>query len=71
VEAVFAVYCVIDVGKGEHHAVGLGPTGKRLYDKALPNDEAKLRAVFTQRHNSVHTNRSSQVPPAAQSQRPG
>jgi transposase len=47
-EAGFAVYCGIDVGKGEHHAVGLDSTGKRLYDKALPNDETKLRAVFAQ-----------------------
>lgn len=44
----FAVYCGVDVGKGEHHAVGLDSAGKRLYDKALPNDEAKLRAVFEQ-----------------------
>ncbi|WP_330256881.1 IS110 family transposase [Nocardia sp. NBC_00565] len=42
----YAVYCGVDVGKGEHHAVGLDPAGKRLYDKALPNDQTKLRAVF-------------------------
>jgi transposase len=42
----YAVFCGIDVGKGEHHAVGLDPSGGRLYDKALPNDETKLRAVF-------------------------
>lgn len=47
-DAGFAVYCGIDVGKGEHHAVGLDAAGKRLYDKPLPNDEAKLRAVFEQ-----------------------
>lgn len=45
----YAVFCGIDVGKGEHHAVGLDPDGKRLFDKALPNDEARLRAVFDQR----------------------
>lgn len=33
-------------GKGEHHAVGLTAAGKKIYDKAPPNDEAKLRAVF-------------------------
>ncbi|MGI5219414.1 IS110 family transposase [Nocardia sp. CA-290969] len=43
-----AVFCGVDVGKGEHHAVGLDPAGKRLFDKALPNDEARLRAVFDQ-----------------------
>ncbi|MFQ6226530.1 IS110 family transposase [Nocardia sp. NPDC002869] len=44
----YAVFCGVDVGKGEHHAVGLDPAGKRLFDKALPNDEARLRAVFDQ-----------------------
>lgn len=44
----YAVFCGIDVGKGEHHAVGLDPSGKRLFDKALHNDEARLRAVFDQ-----------------------
>ncbi|MEW1883278.1 IS110 family transposase [Rhodococcus sp. NPDC080181] len=42
----YAVFCGIDVGKSEHHAVGLAVDGTRLYDKALPNDEARLRAVF-------------------------
>ncbi len=45
-DPIYAVFCGIDVGKGEHHAVGLDPAGTRLFDKALPNDEAKLRAVF-------------------------
>ena len=36
----------VDVGKREHHAVAFDRSGKRLYDKALPNDEAKLRAVI-------------------------
>lgn len=42
----YAVFCGIDVGKSEHHAVGLAVDGTRLYDKALPNDEARLRTVF-------------------------
>ena len=42
----YAVFCGIDVGKGEHHAAGLTAAGKKIYDKALPNDETKLRAVF-------------------------
>lgn len=44
----YAVFCGIDVGKSEHHAVGLDSQGTRLYDKALPNDETRLRAVFDQ-----------------------
>jgi hypothetical protein len=31
-----------------HHAVALDRNGKRLYNKALPNDEAKLRALITE-----------------------
>lgn len=46
VAQAYAVFCGVDVGKGEHHAVGLDTGGKRLFDKALPNDEARLRAVF-------------------------
>ncbi|BDB63469.1 MULTISPECIES: IS110 family transposase [Rhodococcus] len=42
----YAVFCGIDVGKSDHHAVGLDAAGGRLFDKALPNDEARLRAVF-------------------------
>lgn len=43
----FAVFCGLDVGKSEHHACALDQRGKRLHDKALPNDEAALRTVFT------------------------
>ncbi|ABO53327.1 transposase IS116/IS110/IS902 family protein [Burkholderia vietnamiensis G4] len=39
------VFVGVDVGKGHHHAVALDRNGKRLYNKALPNDEAKLRAL--------------------------
>lgn len=42
----FGVFLGLDVGKGEHHAVGLDSTGKRLHDAPLPNGEAKLRALF-------------------------
>jgi transposase len=42
----FGVFLGLDVGKGEHHAVGLDPTGKRLHDGPLPNTEPKLRALF-------------------------
>ena len=34
-----AVFIGLDVGKSEHHAVALTAAGKKVYDKALPNDE--------------------------------
>ena len=40
------MYCGVDVGKTDHHACALSPAGERLYDRALPNDEAALRAVL-------------------------
>lgn len=36
----YGVYLGLDVGKGDHHAVGLAPDGKRLHDAALPNTDA-------------------------------
>lgn len=42
------VFVGVDVGKGHHHAVALDRNGKRLYNKALPNDEAKLRALIAE-----------------------
>ncbi|WP_027935925.1 IS110 family transposase [Amycolatopsis sp. ATCC 39116] len=42
----YGVFLGLDVGKGNHHAVGLDPTGKRLHDGPLPNTEAKLQALF-------------------------
>lgn len=49
------VFVGVDVGKGEHHAVALSRAGKRLFDKALPNDEAKLRDLIgsLKQHGSV------------------
>jgi len=41
------VYCGLDVGKSEHHACALDPGGKRLYDRALPNDQGALVEVLT------------------------
>ena len=41
-----AVFIGVDVGKGTHHAVALDRSGKRLWDKALPNDEEKLRTLI-------------------------
>lgn len=45
-EVPYAVFCGVDVGKSDHHACALDPAGKRLYDKALPNDEGALLAVL-------------------------
>ncbi len=51
----YAVFLGLDVGKGEHHACALDPSGKKLHDKALPNDEQRLRALFSQlgKHGKV------------------
>jgi hypothetical protein len=43
----YAVFCGVDVGKAEHHACALDPSGAKLYNKALPNDEAALTAVLS------------------------
>jgi transposase len=40
------VFVGLDVGKGEHHAVALDRAGKKLLDKALPNDEARIREIL-------------------------
>ena len=40
------VFIGVDVGKGEHHAVALDRAGKRLLDRALPNDEARIREIL-------------------------
>ena len=41
------VFLGLDVGKTGHHAVALNRAGKKLYDKALPQDETKIRDVLT------------------------
>lgn len=41
------VFIGVDVGKGEHHAVALSRAGKRLFDKAMPNDETRLRSLIS------------------------
>ncbi len=41
------VFLGLDVGKTGHHAVALNRAGKKLYDKALPQDEPKIRDVLT------------------------
>ena len=43
------VFIGVDVGKDTHHAVAINRSGKRLFDKALPNDENKLRSLISDR----------------------
>jgi transposase len=40
------VYVGLDVGKSDHHAHGLTPSGKTVLDKKLPNSEPRLRAML-------------------------
>ena len=41
-----AVFLGLDVGKEGHHAVAQDRSGKKLLDRALPNDEGKLRELY-------------------------
>jgi len=41
------VFIGVDAGKDTHHAAAINRSGKRLLDKALPNDENKLRALIS------------------------
>lgn len=41
------VFIGVDVGKDPHHAVAVNRSGKRLFDKALSNDENKLRSLIS------------------------
>ena len=43
----YAVFCGVDVGKAAHHACALDVSGRRLHDKALPNDEASITGVLS------------------------
>ena len=40
------VFIGIDVGKSEHWATALSRDGRKALDKALPNDEARLRSLY-------------------------
>lgn len=40
------IFIGVDVGKSNHHAVAIDRTGKKILDRALPQDEAKLRAII-------------------------
>ena len=41
----YEVYCGLDVGKSEHHVAALNAAGERVFDKPLPQDEARLREL--------------------------
>lgn len=43
----FAVVIGLDVGKSGHHVCALDLDVEKLFDKPLPQDEAKLRDLFT------------------------
>src|SRR5918999_5431337 len=45
-DSTYGVFLGLDVGKGDHHAVGLDPAGRRRHDAPLPHSEPKLREVF-------------------------
>ena len=40
------VFISIDVGKSEHWATALSRDGQKVLDRALPNDEERLRALY-------------------------
>src|SRR5437762_7691461 len=46
VHGEYGVFLGLDVGRGEHHAVGLAPDGSRWHAAPLPNTEARLRVLF-------------------------
>lgn len=41
------VFIDVDVSKDTHHTVAVNRSGKRLFNKALPNDENKLRSLIS------------------------
>jgi transposase len=43
----YDVYCGVDVGKSVHHACALDVSGKKIHDKALPNEQADVVKVLT------------------------
>lgn len=53
--AEFSVWCGLDVGKQDHHACALDPSGKRLFDAPLPQDQNRLEELFSklQAHGRV------------------
>ncbi|MEW2069589.1 hypothetical protein [Streptomyces sp. NPDC007346] len=48
------VFLGMDVGRRARHGHGPTPVGKKVFDKAVPNSEPKLRAVFDTPRSSHH-----------------
>nr|WP_121161410.1 IS110 family transposase [Micromonospora pisi] len=44
----FEIFCGVDVARETHYAVALDRDGRRLVERALPNDEPALRALFAE-----------------------
>ena len=42
----YDVFCGVDVGKADHHACALDPSGKKVHDRALPNEQDALVEVL-------------------------
>lgn len=42
----FDIWCGLDVGKQAHHACALDVAGYKVFDKSLPQDQAKLEDLF-------------------------
>lgn len=40
------IFIGVDVGKSNHHAVAIDRQGKKNLDRALPQDETKLRSII-------------------------
>lgn len=40
------VFVGIDVGKTDHWATALTREGRKVFDRALPNDETRLRGLY-------------------------
>lgn len=43
----YTIWLGLDVGKNEHHACALDARGNRVHDKPLPQNEARLRDLYT------------------------
>ena len=48
------VFIGIDVGKSEHWATALDRDGRRIHDRALPNDESRLRGLYERLSRKGH-----------------
>lgn len=42
----YDIWCGLDVGKQDHHACALDAAGRKVFDKPLPQDQAKLEELF-------------------------